>query len=63
MVILNVLNGGHWVLATKMVDDSTIGVNDPLYDRNSYRVEEVVANNSVLYKVPSGYIERMVEEI
>jgi hypothetical protein len=46
-----------------MVDDRTIGVNDALYERNSYRVEEVLANNSVLYKVPSGYIERMVEEI
>jgi len=36
IVILNVLNGGHWVLATSMVDDQNVAVNDPLYNKKSY---------------------------
>lgn len=35
IVILNVHNGGHWVLATSM-SGSTIQVNDPGYSTTSY---------------------------
>ena len=37
VVILNVLNGAHWVLATSMNGD-TINVNDPAYKRTSYKL-------------------------
>jgi hypothetical protein len=50
IVILNVHNGGHWVLATGM-SGSTINVNDPGYSTTSYTLSEIVANNSGLYRV------------
>ena len=53
IVILNVHNGGHWVLATSM-SGSTINVNDPGFSTASYTLSEIVANNSGLYRV-SGF--------
>lgn len=41
VVILNVNNGGHWVLATG-VDGNTIYVNDSGFNRSSYSAGEVV---------------------
>jgi len=38
VVILSVLGGGHWVLATSMIDDKNVGVNDPKYDKKSYPI-------------------------
>lgn len=64
IVILNVHNGGHWVLATSM-SGSTISVNDPGYSTTSYTLSEIVANNSGLYRV-SGFITPigvMIQEI
>ena len=64
IVILNVHNGGHWVLATSM-SGSTIQVNDPGYSTTSYTLSEIVANNSGLYRV-SGMptiIGTMIQEI
>lgn len=49
IVILNVLNGTHWVLATSM-SGSTISVNDPGYSTVSYTLSEIVAGNSGLYR-------------
>lgn len=48
IVILNVHNGGHWVLATS-ISGTTIQVNDPGYSTTSYQMSEIVANNSGLY--------------
>ena len=53
IVILNVHNGGHWVLATSM-SGSTISVNDPGYSTTSYTLSEIVANNSGFYHVGSS---------
>jgi hypothetical protein len=53
VVILNVLNGAHWVLATSM-SDSTIFVNDSQYNTLSYNLSDIVAGNSGLYKVTGG---------
>jgi hypothetical protein len=53
IVILNVHNGGHWVLAHSM-SGSTINVNDPGYNTASYTLSEIVANNSGLYRL-SGF--------
>ena len=52
IVILNVHNGGHWVLATGYSGDS-IKVNDPGYSTSSYNLNEIVNNNNGVYTVPS----------
>lgn len=36
IVILNVHNGQHWVLATSMINTNTVAVNDPGYSTTSY---------------------------
>ena len=42
IVILNVNNGGHWVLATGCSDNNqSFFVNDPGYSRTSYSFSEV----------------------
>ena len=50
VVIVNVLNGIHWVLATSMKGD-TIFVNDPLFNTDSYELSEIIANNSGYFRV------------
>ena len=60
IVILNVHNGGHWVLATSM-SGSTIQVNDPGYATTSYALSEIVANNSGLYHVGNGFLLTMLQ--
>lgn len=62
IVILNVHNGGHWVLATSM-SGSTISVNDPGYQTSSYTLSEIVANNSGLYSVGNGFLGMMIDEL
>ena len=42
VVILNVMNGGHWVLATGVAPDGTYYVNDPGFYRSTYASWEVV---------------------
>lgn len=41
VVIINVRNGGHWVLATGYSGD-TIFVNDPGYPVNAYSISQIV---------------------
>ena len=48
IVILNVNNGGHWVLATG-ANDSGFTVNDTGYDRSTYSNDAVV--DSGIYRV------------
>ena len=62
IVILNVHNGGHWVLATSM-SGSTISVNDPGYSTTSYTLSEIVADNSGLYKVGNGFLGMLIDEL
>ena len=62
VVILNVHNGGHWVLAHSM-SGSTIHVNDPGYSTTSYTLSEIVANNSGLYHVSGGFLGVMIDEL
>jgi len=50
IVILNVHNGGHWVLATGYSGDS-IRVNDPGYATTSYSLGEIVNGNTGVYSV------------
>ena len=62
IVILNVHNGGHWVLATGM-SGSTITVNDPGYSTSSYTLSEIVANNSGLYRVSGSAKPQAIDEL
>lgn len=48
IVILNVHNGGHWVLATGYQGDS-ITVNDPGYSTASYTLSQIVNGNTGVY--------------
>jgi len=50
VVICNVNNGGHWVLAHSYSGD-TIYVNDPGFDRSSYTIGEIVNGNNAIYGV------------
>ena len=50
IVIMNVHNGGHWVLATGYSGDS-IKVNDPGYSTSAYALSEVVNGNTGVYTV------------
>lgn len=62
VVILNVHNGGHWVLAHSM-SGSTISVNDPGYNTASYTLSEIVAGNSGLYRVSGAVLGVMIFEL
>jgi len=62
IVILNVHNGGHWVLATSM-NGNTISVNDPGYSTASYSISEIVAGNSGLYHVGNAFLGTMIAEL
>lgn len=42
IVILNVHNGGHWVLATDMLSETNVAVNDPGYSTTSYTLDQIV---------------------
>ena len=55
-VILNVNNGGHWVLMTGISGSSYL-VNDPGYARTSYGFGEVV--EAGIYNKPSGCATRL----
>ena len=63
IVILNVHNGAHWVLATSM-SGSTIHVNDPGFSTTSYTLSEIVANSSGHFKfVGANLIGTMIHEL
>ena len=62
VVILNVHNGGHWVLAHSM-SGSTIQVNDPGFPTTSYSLSEIVANNSGLYHVGNGFLVVSIQDL
>lgn len=59
MVIVSVKDGTHWALATSMVG-SDIYVNDPLYLTRSYKLTEIVPNQSILYAVPNNWIRTVL---
>ena len=50
VVILNVHNGGHWVLATG-ISGSKINVHDPGFSTSSYDMSEIVAGQTAMYRV------------
>jgi hypothetical protein len=62
IVILNVHNGGHWVLATA-ISGSTVSVNDPGYSTTSYALSEIVAGQTSVFKPASGFIGIFLNEL
>ena len=59
VVICNVRNGGHWVLATGYSGDS-ISVNDPLFSVSSYTLSEIVPGNNAVYRVTASFREKLL---
>jgi hypothetical protein len=49
-IIVNVHNGGHWVLATGYSGDF-IKVHDPVYQITSYHINEIMNGNTGAYSV------------
>lgn len=62
VVICNVHNGGHWVLATGY-SGSNILVNDPGYSTTSYALSEIVDGQNVVYGVAGAEPEDKLQEI
>ena len=62
IVILNVHNGGHWVLATG-ISGNTIYVNDPGYSTTSYSMSEIVAGNTGTYRISKSSLGIMIGEL
>lgn len=50
VVICNVRNGTHWVIATSYTIDSIV-VNDPVYSTATYALAEIVDGQNVVYRV------------
>lgn len=62
IVIVNVRNGAHWVLATGF-SGNTIFVKDSLYPFEFYDISEVVNGNSGVYKVATGILPIFINDI
>lgn len=63
IVILNVHNGGHWVLATQMLNSNTVAVNDPGYSTTSYTLDQIVEGSIGLYRVGNSFINIMIDQL
>lgn len=53
VVICNVHNGGHWVLAYGYSGDNIL-VNDPGYSTTSYSLSQIVDGQNAIYRVGNG---------
>jgi hypothetical protein len=62
VVICNVHNGGHWVLAHSYSGDN-INVNDPGYSTTSYTLSQIVDGQNAVYHVGNGYLNVMISEL
>ena len=62
VVILNVHNGGHWVLAYAYSGDN-IMVNDPGYSTTSYALSQIVDGQTGIYGVRSGAFYNLMGKI
>lgn len=65
VVILNVHNGGHWVLAYAYSGDN-IMVNDPGYSTTSYALSQIVDGQNGIYTVANNgwrsYLDRIYSD-
>jgi hypothetical protein len=60
IVVCNVHNGAHWVLATGY-SGNNIMVNDPGFSTTSYALSEIVDGQNVVYAVVSTPSDRLLE--
>lgn len=61
VVIMNVHNGGHWVLAYAYSGDSIL-VNDPGYTTTSYALNEIVDGQNGIYKI-GNWFDRFLSNV
>lgn len=54
VVVINVNNGAHWVLATGYSGDNIL-VNDPNHPTSSYALSTIVEGNNVVYSVKASF--------
>lgn len=59
IVIINVHNGGHWVLATS-IEGNNVFVNDPGYSTTIYTIDQIVENQVGVYKVGARFLPIMI---
>lgn len=59
IVILNVHNGGHWVLATSFSNNNVM-VNDPGYSTTFYTLDQIVENQVGVYRVGNSLVGMMI---
>ncbi len=62
VVICNVHNGGHWVLAFGHSGDN-ISVNDPGYSVNSYAISQIVDGQNAIYRIGNGAYYNLIGKI
>jgi hypothetical protein len=62
IVILNVHNGAHWVLATGFEGDN-IFINDPNYSTPFYTLDQIVENQVGVYRVGNGFLTAMINDL
>lgn len=62
VVICNVHNGGHWVLAYAYQGDN-IMVNDPGYSTNSYALSQIVDGQNAIYTVGNGAYYNLINKL
>lgn len=62
VVICNVHNGGHWVLAHSYSGDN-INVNDPGYSTTSYALNTIVDGQNAIYKVGNGFQYEIISSL
>lgn len=62
VVICNVHNGGHWVLAHSYSGDN-INVNDPGYSTTAYALNTIVDGQNAVYKVGNGLRDELIASL
>ncbi len=62
IVLCNVHNGRHWVLATGYNGDNIL-VNDPYYSTTSYAISEVGVDNSHVWGVRTAVYNDFVAKL
>ena len=62
VVILNVHNGGHWVLAHGYSGDNIL-VNDPGFSTSSYSLSQIVDGQTGIYGVAGGNYYNLIKKL
>ena len=62
VVICNVHNGGHWVLAYAYSGDN-IMVNDPGYSTTSYAISQIVDGQNAVYGIRTGAYYNLIGKL